>query len=227
MGKIYFNFGNIKNNIISSDGFTLLELLLAISILIILSTIAVISLDGKDSYAGLERVSSEFEQAVEVAKFNAFNGKKQNNKYSPGFGVHFDTSSTDDRNKVITIFADCNLSKEYDTEEVPASGNLCKNEFIEQYAIDGDFYVLGICRVGEDNKDTLCSSNSISVDRNYSNKSIIFWSPFATIGSPSLDPVSPTEQYFKIEIGSYSNSDFSNSYILVNKYGRSTISIRQ
>ena len=223
MGKLHINFVNIRRGYLKDDGFTLLEMLVAIAIFLILVTISVSLLDSGDSTLGLERVKSEVEQAIEVAKFNAFNGKKHNDKHSPGFGVYFDTSTLNDKNKAIIVFADCDAGEDYDISSVSTDETVCDDEFIEEYALYGDFYVMGLCLVGDGNKDDLCSSRG---SKNYSEHSMIFWSPFAIIGSPSLDPSGTNNRYFKIEIGSKSNSSLTGSYILVNKYGRSTISIK-
>ena len=219
MGRVYVTLGTIKYNFLKKDGFTLLELLLALIIFIVLSTIAVTTLDKGDSALGLERVENEIEQAIEIAKFNAFNGKKHQDKHSPGFGVYFTTDNG--TNNIITVFADCNASKGYDGGLLAGQPDyLCTEEFIEEFVLFGDFYVSGLCTVGDSNHADSCGSNQSSL-------SVIFWSPYAILGHPELDPSSElTNKYVKIRISSLSNEDLNGSYILVNQHGRSTVHLR-
>jgi len=101
------NFGKIFNK---KEGFTLFEMVVTLSILIMVMSIVVIGRDHGDRSISLNQSLQFVIQATAKAKGYALGGKTHDGTVSQGgFGVRF----VKDENSLI-IFADCNENVEYD-----------------------------------------------------------------------------------------------------------------
>ena len=94
----------------SQKGFTMVELIVSMSIITILSTIVFYrSRSGERNYA-LRRSTQAVLQGINTAANNALSGKWHDGTVSRGgYGVHFETGDN-----FITVFADCNENGTFD-----------------------------------------------------------------------------------------------------------------
>ncbi|MFA4890510.1 MAG: prepilin-type N-terminal cleavage/methylation domain-containing protein [Candidatus Paceibacterota bacterium] len=90
-------------------GFTLVELVVTISIFIIISTLVFANYPKFKSQLSLKKTSQEIAFAVREAQVYSLSVKEYNGTF-PGYGVHFDISKPD----TIILFADVNKNSKYD-----------------------------------------------------------------------------------------------------------------
>lgn len=90
-------------------GFTLVELVVTISIFVIISTLVFANYPKFRSQLSLKKTSQEIALAVREAQVYSLSVREYNETF-PGYGVHFDASKPD----TVLLFADTNNNNSYD-----------------------------------------------------------------------------------------------------------------
>ncbi len=129
---MWIHFIHRKQRIAVASGFTLIEMLVALSIFIILSSAFLMNYNTFNKRISLDTLAHQIGQWVRDAQVSAMsvkNSKTQAGTF-PGYGLHFDIA-TPDR---FVYFADLNNNKRYDPPISPAKcgdpGVECEREIL-------------------------------------------------------------------------------------------------
>jgi len=138
-----FKNKNKKTN--SQSGFTLVELLVTVTLMAAVNGLILASVPEINKRIGLKRTAGEIAMVIRQAQAQAL-GIKEHNGGFPGYGVHFD--KTTGNNKSIILFADAPESgSDYGNGEYDA-GSGCgeaNTECIQEYKINTGDWVEDLC----------------------------------------------------------------------------------
>jgi Tfp pilus assembly major pilin PilA len=95
-------------------GFTLLEITVVISIIILLSTIFLASYRGGEKQFALKRSAHQIAQDLRRAQEMAMSGQEFKGAFQGGFGIHFTVTPEDENTGTYTLFVDCDNDKIFD-----------------------------------------------------------------------------------------------------------------
>ena len=101
-----------------SEGFSLIELVVAITIFIALTTTLLFNYNSFNKHVTLDTLAHQIAQWVRDAQVSAMSVKRSNTSITPfpGYGLHFDITTP----KKFIYFADLNNNKKYDPPVLPA-----------------------------------------------------------------------------------------------------------
>jgi len=102
--------------LLKRKGFTLIEVLVAVFIIMILSVIGVANYQGGGGDAVLKIASNKLKQDLRNAEIMSMSTRKFDDSGGPqgGYGIYFDKTS--DNNKKYVLFADCDEDVAYDID---------------------------------------------------------------------------------------------------------------
>lgn len=123
-------------------GFSIIELIVAISILVIINAVIFASYPKFQQSISLRRTSQEIASTIYQAQTYALSVKEFQGQF-PGYGVRFDKNLPDS----FTLFADINGNKSYDVD----------SEKVEEFKIQTGDKISEICGVNEGGEN--CSLN--------------------------------------------------------------------
>jgi prepilin-type N-terminal cleavage/methylation domain-containing protein len=121
-----------KNIPASRQGFTLIELVVTISIFVVVSTLIFANYPKFKSQLSLKKTSQEIAFAVREAQVYSLSVKSYDNTFNFGYGVHFDKSKPN----TIVLFADTNNNNVFDEE---SDGN------VKEYKIQTNNAISDLC----------------------------------------------------------------------------------
>jgi prepilin-type N-terminal cleavage/methylation domain-containing protein len=121
------------------DGFTLIELMVVISIMAIMSGVAIFNYSDFRGHISLQNLSDDIALSVRKAQSYAVGVRGYNNNFS-GYGVHFNLDSKNNNphsgsNKSFIIFANLNDDKRYHSNEEECGNPSKQNECLEELNI--------------------------------------------------------------------------------------------
>jgi len=142
-----------KNNLFfkKNDGFTLLELIVSISIFVIVSTVVLANYSKYSGRVSIENLAHEIAISIRQAQVFGQNIREfgAGSNQFPSYGVHFDSTN---KNSFV-FFADVNGNKKYDSPDCVSVGTEC----IERFIIQTGSSISDLCG------DTVCSRDSLDV----------------------------------------------------------------
>ncbi len=95
-------------------GFTLLEITVVVSIIILLSTIFLASYRGGEKQFALKRSAHQLAQDLRRAQEMAMSGQEFKGAFQGGFGIHFVVTFGDENTGKYTLFVDCDNDDIFD-----------------------------------------------------------------------------------------------------------------
>ena len=119
--KYFFErFYSVKNsheisNGVNNKGFTLLEITIVVSIIILLSVIFVANYRGGEKQYALKRSAHQLAQDIRRAQEMALSGQEFQGAFQGGFGIHLEVTSAEETTGTYTLFVDCDNEKDFDT----------------------------------------------------------------------------------------------------------------
>lgn len=108
-----------SSNLQTSDfrlrgGFTLLEITVVVSIIILLSTIFLANYRGGEKQFALKRSAHQLVQSLRIAQEMAMSGREFKGAFQGGFGIHFVVTPEDENTGKYTLFVDCDNDDIFD-----------------------------------------------------------------------------------------------------------------
>lgn len=95
-------------------GFTLLEITVVVSIIILLSTVFIASYRGGEKQFALKRSAHQLAQGLRRAQEMAMSGQEFKGAFQGGFGIHFTVTPEAENTGTYTLFVDCDNDKVFD-----------------------------------------------------------------------------------------------------------------
>ena len=128
-------------------GFTLVELVVTISIFVVVSTLVFANYPKFKSQLSLKKTSQEIAFAVREAQVYSLSVKSYDNNFNIGYGVHFDKNKSSN----VILFADVDNSKEYNNGD----------KIVKEYAIQTNISIISLCG-NENNPPTSCELSKLN-----------------------------------------------------------------
>ncbi len=127
----YFNKPTSRTRLKTSVGFTMIELIVTVSIFIVVTTVLLASYPKFSSRIMLEDVAQQVALSVRQAQTYGLSVKEFGaGGLFPGYGIYFPSPVND--NKSFTIFADTNGDKKYNLVGCGIVGSECLDKFTIQ-----------------------------------------------------------------------------------------------
>lgn len=92
-----------------NKAFTLLEITVVVSIIILLSTIFIANYRGGEKQFALKRSAHQLSQSLRRAQEMAMSGQEFKGTFQGGFGIHFTVTPGPENTGSYTLFVDCNF----------------------------------------------------------------------------------------------------------------------
>lgn len=136
----FFHVPNYKNRINLVGGFTLVELMVVISIFAILSSITIYNYNQFNSTLSIQNLADDIALTVRKAQGFAIGVRGYGGSFSRGYGIHFSANQNTEEykgsNKSFVLFADTIENSKYDYNSGDNCGELTAgNECIEILSI--------------------------------------------------------------------------------------------
>lgn len=128
-------------------GFTLVELVVTISIFVVVSTLVFANYPKFKSQLSLKKTSQEIAFAVREAQVYSLSVKSYDNNFNIGYGVHFDKNKSSN----VILFADVDNSKEYNNGD----------KIVKEYAIQTNISIISLCG-NENNPPASCELSKLN-----------------------------------------------------------------
>ncbi len=93
-----------------NKAFTLLEITVVVSIIILLSTIFLANYRGGEKQFALKRSAHQLSQSLRRAQEMAMSGQEFKGTFQGGFGIHFTVTPENENTGTYTLFVDCEPS---------------------------------------------------------------------------------------------------------------------
>lgn len=141
------------------QGFSILEMVVVTGIFVMVTGVVLANLPKFRNQASLDLTAQEVALSIREAQVYGTATKVSDGDY-PSYGIHFSLADNT-ANKNFVLFAD-DGNKVFDSGV--EDGDVCdgdNSECLERYALDGPFYVLGLCT---DNGSETCTFFSDGVD---------------------------------------------------------------
>ena len=137
-----------------SAGFTLVELLVSISIMVLIMSVVLINYHRFDTTFSTTNLAYDIALSIRQAQSygisvhanTTISNNTNNAQYQFGYGIHF--SGADDTHYI--LFADNTAGQGTEDYYDSTSGNVCGGECLQEYTLTSGYSIVGICTYSSD-----------------------------------------------------------------------------
>lgn len=141
----------------SKDGFSLVEMLVVISIFLIITGIIMANLPRFRNRASLDLVSQDIALTIRQAQVFGLGSRQFSDEFR-AFGVHFDDPTNPDNRKSFILFGDKSNNFKYDGDDCKGESTEC----IEKYRVEGGLEIIDTC-YSAGGGDTAIPDNNLDI----------------------------------------------------------------